>query len=970
MKILEYAEFTPPRNKAHYTKIRQAIERDDFRSADVKKLTNLTHGKFYRAKLDIADRLLFCTIRYRGEVYALMLEVIEQHAYDKSRFLRGAAIDDDKIPQVEAAEAIEHAAAVRYLHPARQRVHWLDKVISFDDAQHAVYLQPAPLIIVGSAGSGKTALTLEKMKQIPGEVLYVTHSAYLAQAARDLYYAQGFEREGQEATFLSYRELLESIRIPSGREATWRDFSAWFARMRQQFKGIDAHQAFEEIRGVLAADAAGVLTREQYRALGTRQSIFAADERDALYDLFEKYCAWLQEAKLFDLNLLAHDWRRQVQARYDFVVVDEVQDLTVAQLALVLDSLKKPGQFLLCGDSNQIVHPNFFSWSKIKTLFWRDPALAERQQLQVLRANFRNGTQVTKVANALLKIKHRRFGSIDRESNFLVDAVNEEAGTVSLLADSEAARRDLNTQTRRSTRFAVLVLRDEDKAEARKQFDTPLIFSVHEAKGLEYDSIVLFRFISDNRAQYSEIADGVSAQDLLVDDLHYGRAKDKSDKSLEVYKFYVNALYVALTRAVRNVYLIESDAGHPLLRLLAIAQSGAMDKVDAQASSHEDWQKEARKLALQGKQEQAEAIERLILKTSPVPWPVFDEAKLRESLAKVFGEQAPGSKHKSALYDYATCFDEPLLAYFLSEDAGFEQARQFRQLGATQGRRHYLPYFQRNFKDILRLCDKHGVEHRTPMNQTPLMAAAAAGNIALVEALLERGADRSAIDHLGRNALHWAMVTALRDGAYAKSAFSAIFHLVAPSSFDVMAGERLVRIDRHQSEYLLFQLMWVLFKGCFGSSDASDRGCFDAMMLQEALEKMPDGVAAPQRKKRAFISAVLARNEIDRDYAYNRRLFKRLSMGLYQFSPALALRQRGVDGDGWVSVFSVLNLYLIKETADPRYTTHIDSLLQFANLPPAAEALTHAHHARRKLQAAKTVAAKPMAAPVRNPYKR
>jgi hypothetical protein len=294
-------------------------------------------------------------------VYALMLEVIEQHAYDKSRFLRGADIDDAKIPAAEAAEAIENAEPVRYLHPDRRHVHWLDKVISFDDAQHAVYLQAAPLIIVGSAGSGKTALTLEKMKHAQGEVLYVTHSAYLAQAARDLYYAHGFEREGQEATFLSYREFLESIRVPTGREATWRDFSAWFARMRQQFKGIDAHQAFEEIRGVLAADASGVLTRDQCRPLGTRQSIFAASEREALYDLFERYRAWLQDARLFDLNLVAHDWHRHAQARYDFVVVDEVQDLTVVQLALVLQSLKKPGQFLLCGDPNQIVHPNFFS---------------------------------------------------------------------------------------------------------------------------------------------------------------------------------------------------------------------------------------------------------------------------------------------------------------------------------------------------------------------------------------------------------------------------------------------------------------------------------------------------------------------------------------------------------------------------------------------------------------------------------
>jgi hypothetical protein len=154
-----------------------------------------------------------------------------------------------------------------------------------------------PLIIVGGEGSGKTALALEKLKGTTGEVLYVTQSAYLARHARDLYYAAGFEGDDQDVAFLSYRELMESIRVPAGREAAWRDFSGWFARVRQAHKGIDAHQAFEEIRGVIAAQAIGVLSREEYRALGVRQSIFPQEERDRLYDLFEKYSAWLADAK-------------------------------------------------------------------------------------------------------------------------------------------------------------------------------------------------------------------------------------------------------------------------------------------------------------------------------------------------------------------------------------------------------------------------------------------------------------------------------------------------------------------------------------------------------------------------------------------------------------------------------------------------------------------------------------------------
>ncbi len=935
MKILEYVGLDTSRVKSAYRKVTEAIARGDFRAAQVKKLANLAHGKFYRAKLDDADRLLFSLVRHGDDVCVLMLEVIANHDYDKSRFLRGAAIDEARIPDCadqDIAEAIREARPVRYLHPERSAVHLLDKPISFDDTQEAVYRQPPPLVVVGSAGSGKTALTLEKLKHAEGEVLYVTHSAFLAQSARDLYYANGFEHAGQEAAFLSYHEFIESIRVPAGREALWRDFSGWFARMRQSFKDIDAHQAFEEIRGVLAAAAGGPMSREDYRNLGVRQTIFPAERRDALYDLFEKYRAWLAQAKLYDLNLVAQDWQTLAAPRYDFIVIDEVQDITPVQLALVLKTLKKPGQFLLCGDSNQIVHPNFFSWAQVKSLFWRDPQLAERQELSVLTANFRNGLEATRVANTLLKIKQQRFGSIDRESNFLVRAVGGEPGQVALLSDQDAVKKELDQKIRQSTRFAVLVMRDEDKAEARKHFATPLLFSIHEAKGLEYENIVLYRFVSDHRAEFNEIVEGVDKQDLAVDSLDYRRAKDKHDKSLEVYKFYVNALYVALTRAVKNLYLIESDTSHPLFGLLDLAPHGQV-KVEARQSTLEDWQKEARKLELQGKQEQAEAIRRGILRQTPVPWPVFDEARIGELLVKVFREQAPGGKLRQQLYEIATCHDEPVLATWLVQEAKFDAAKNFLQQRMTLGRKTYMPYFAGHFKDVLRQCDQHGLEHRLPMNQTPLMAAAAAGNVALAEALLDRGADRETADHYGCNALHWAMREAFRDPKFARGPFATLYELLAPASIDVNTGDRLVRIDRHLSEYFLFQTLWTLFKSRFTHKQRRPYGAFETQAILEAWKHLPANVVRPERNKRQHLSGVLARNEVERDYAYNRALFMRVVQGWYQFNPKLSVRRKQGEGDVWVPIYQALNLPLINEFSRDSVWDRIDEYLVRAGLP-------------------------------------
>ena len=946
MRLLTHHQLDTQRVRAQFAKLQQAVARDDFKSPNLKKLTPTPYWRF---KLDQTHRLLVQFARHDNETVCLALEVILNHDYANSRFLRGASLDWaqldlDDAPAPGADDLNAHAPALRYVHPQRGEIHVLDKVLSFDDAQQAVYDAPAPLILVGSAGSGKTALTLEKLRLARGRVLYVTQSAFLAQSAQAIYFAHGFEAEGQEPEFLSYREFIETVQVPPGRELDFAAFTGWFERYRSAAKqatgGLDAHALFEEFRGVISSRADGVLGRDAYLALGVRQSLLAAEQRAAVFDLFEKYRAWLATSGLFDVNLVAHDWLSKARPTYDFMVVDEVQDLTSVQLALLLKTLAKPGQFLLCGDSNQIVHPNFFSWSAVKTLFWQDESLARAQTISVLRANFRNAQAVTQLANRLLKIKHARFGSIDRESNFLVQATAQSTGSVQLLADKDSTRRELNAKTRGSTQFAVLVLRDEDKAAVRAQFQTPLVFSVHEAKGLEYANVILVDMVSSQRQAFAEIAKGVQPQDLAGDTLDYSRARDKTDHSLELFKFYVNALYVALTRAVDQLLLVESDTAHPLLQLLDLRTNDAISLAQQQTSSQQEWAQEARRLELQGKQEQADAIRQNVLKTQKPGWPVWDEAALQELLPKALQRGQISTKPRQARLDYALWHGQSGWIYELARLSHFEPAeqiaqaveaasfRRFQPLAArplnaagfiakkvaSVAERQRQPYAGRTFKEVLRQCDQFGVDHRTYFNATPLMMAAQCGNVALVEALLARGADPRVRDHYGQNAWDYALERFLDDPAHRQHHLDALYPLLSPPVLDVQTAGRLVRLERHQGEYWLLSVILASYKKLY-SEIVDDpqvyrnlKG-FCADHLMRHVEHVPESVLRPERRRRTYFNGVLSRAEVHSSYQPSRQLWLRTQNGYYVLNPELQLRAQ--SGGGWVPWKQWLNQPLV-----------------------------------------------------------
>ena len=540
MDILIYNELETAKISG-FGKLVDYLKEDDFKSAEVKKI----QPNLYRAKLNRSDRILFSIYQYQDKNYILILEYLKKHDYQGSHFLNAdIEINEDLIPVIESVDEIQIDEKMVYVNSNNPQFVYLNKFISFDDVQQYIYKQYPPLVIIGSAGSGKTAILLEKIKQLEGQILYVTLSSFLVKNSRELYYSEHYYNENQLVDFYSYQEFLESIAVPSQNIADIDYFMSWYkANYKHKFS---AHSIYEEFKGVLtgAMTDQAYLSEQGYLALGVKQSIFHVDERAEVYAIFKHYLQDLEKQNLADLNILSYDYLSKVKPSYDFVVIDEVQDITAIQLYLILNSLSQKGLFLMCGDANQIVHPNFFSWAKVKSLFHRHEELHHGAEItHILQHNYRNAQRITEISNRVLLLKNARFGSIDKESHYLVQSNAEIQGGVYFLKNRPEILHELDQKTSVSTQFAVVVMHEEQKKMAQRLFKTPLIFAIQEAKGLEYQNIILYNFISQSAPHFSEICSDISMQDLQHD-FSYARNKDKADKSLEIYKFYINAFSV------------------------------------------------------------------------------------------------------------------------------------------------------------------------------------------------------------------------------------------------------------------------------------------------------------------------------------------------------------------------------------------------------------------------------------------
>lgn len=429
--------------------------------------------------------------------------------------------------------------------------------------QYEVLNAPGPVLLAGSAGSGKTTVAAHRLAAAAGSsgsALYLSYSSSLVEHARrlvrDLLLAHGEDPERNPPDFFTFGDLYRSLvprdfREHQARPMNERLFREWF---QKSGRALDPALVWEELRSILKGACLSptqpMLDEAAYFELGRKRAPLFVNERPEIYRIAQRYQEWLAEegrSDRIDLcrRALAESRHRKIK-RYDVVVCDEVQDLTELEVAFVLSLSARQdlSGVLLTGDTQQIVNPSGFRWAEVRRLAGKVAHAKTAPPVLRLRRNLRSVRPLVDLANAVLLLRREVVGRTEEDDP-------EEASIEGPVpVEVPAAEEDLISAIAGfGPGCAVLTLDDQETARLRERLGTERVFHVREAKGLEFDTVVLWRLLTPDRDLVDRFLRG---DERLAREPRFGRL--------------LQHLYVAVTRARRHLALYEGTEPDPFWR--------------------------------------------------------------------------------------------------------------------------------------------------------------------------------------------------------------------------------------------------------------------------------------------------------------------------------------------------------------------------------------------------------------------
>jgi ATP-dependent DNA helicase UvrD/PcrA len=428
--------------------------------------------------------------------------------------------------------------------------------------QYEVLQAPGPVLLAGSAGSGKTTLAAHRLAAAAAaedkpSALYLSYSPSLVEHARrlvrDLLGTRGEDPDRNPPDFFTFGDLYRSLiprdlRQHQTRPMTERMFRGWF---RRSGRSLDPALVWEELRSILKGGCLSptqpMLDENAYFELGRKRAPLFVNERPEIYRIAQRYQEWLAKEERSDRIDLCRralaELRRRKLRRWDVVVCDEVQDLTELEVAFVLSLSSRTdlAGVLLAGDTQQIVNPSGFRWAEVRRLADKAAHAKTAPPVLRLRRNMRSVRPLVELANALLLLRREVFGRSEEDDP--EEAAIEGPVPVEVPAGEEEL---LAAIAGFGPRCAVLTLDDDEVERLRERLGTARVFHVREAKGLEFETVVLWKLLGPDR-------------DLVE---RFGRGDSRLEREPR-FRRLLQHLYVAVTRARRHLAIHEGSEPDP-----------------------------------------------------------------------------------------------------------------------------------------------------------------------------------------------------------------------------------------------------------------------------------------------------------------------------------------------------------------------------------------------------------------------
>ena len=295
-------------------------------------------------------------------------------------------------------------------------------------------------------------------------------------------------------------------------------------------RSIDPLLIWMEIKSFIKGSAQaveskeGCLTQKEYEILGKKMASNFAGSREEVYKIFQHYQEYLHKKRhlnLFDECELVHSvyqrlskLKTEPQWSIHHFYVDEVQDFTQAELSIFLRCCREPNGIFLTGDTAQsIMRGISFRFRDLRSLFHYASENASRAvhpikiaipRIHELTINFRSHSGVLQLATSIIDLLKEYF-----QNSF--DLLPEDHGMfpgprpvflqscqVSDLALLLQSNKRASSTIEFGAHQVIIVQNDEAKRNLPEALKAGVVLTVFEAKGLEFDDVLLYNFFSDS----------------------------------------------------------------------------------------------------------------------------------------------------------------------------------------------------------------------------------------------------------------------------------------------------------------------------------------------------------------------------------------------------------------------------------------------------------------------------------------